>query len=194
MTSHHRRFPDELAFTLNNPIRRLLEPPERLVAKLKVSARDAVLDFGCGTGFFTIPIAKVAARTIGADVSPKMLERTGSYAERSGVRVELIESDGTALRLPDEALDMIFLNHVFHEIERRTLVLSEILRIMRPSGRLVVVERTQGNFLSGRLGPPVIDEKEVIQELEHAGFFLTETIAHGKDTVIVSRRTLDPLG
>ena len=191
MTSHHRRFPDELAFTLNNPIRRLLEPPDRLVAKLNVGARDVVLDFGCGTGFFTIPLAKVSARTIGADVSPEMLERTGSYAKRSGVRVELIESDGTAFKLPDEAVDMVFLNHVFHEIERRTTVLSEFLRIVKTSGRLVVVERTQGNFLCGKLGPPVIDEKEVIRELEHAGFSLAEAIAHGKDTAIVSRRTLN---
>jgi len=191
MTGHHRRFPEGLAFTLNNPIKRLLGHPERLVAKLNVGASDVVLDFGCGTGFFTIPIAKVAARTIGADMSPKMLERTRSYAKRSGVRVDLIENDGTALKLPDEVVDMIFLNHVFHEIERRTMVLAEFLRIMKPSGRLVVVERTQGNFLSRKLGPPVIDKKEVIQELEHAGFSLTEAIAHGKDTAIVSKRALN---
>jgi len=149
-----------------------------------------VVDFGCGPGFFTVPLAKVAGKVIGIDVSPRMLERTASYASRSKVTVELVRNDGTDIRLGDDSVDMILLNHVFHEVEDRPKVLSEFLRIMKPSGRLAIVERTRGRgMLSGKLGPPIINEAEVIKELERAGFTFVRTIPHGKDSIIIAGKT-----
>lgn len=188
--SHHGRFSDRLAFTLNNRIRRLLSPPERLISKLHVGASDVVADFGCGPGFFTIPLAKVAAKVIGIDVSPRMLEKAAFYASKSKVTVEFVKSDGTEISLADESVGLILLNHVFHEVEDRQGVLREFFRIMRPSGRLAIVERTRGQgALSGKVGPPVLNEAEVIKELERAEFTFVETIPHGKDSIIIARKT-----
>jgi len=178
-----------LAFTLSNPIRSFLHPPEQFISKLHVGARDTVVDFGCGTGFFTVPLAKVAGKTIAIDVSSRMLERAASYAKRSGVTVEFMKSDGTEVRLGDESVDLVLLNHVYHEIENRPRVLAEFLRIMRPSGRLAIVERTRGvKMLSGIFGPPIIDETEVIQEIKRAGFIFAQTVPHGKDSIIIGQK------
>jgi len=103
--------------------------------------------------------------------------------------VEFLKSNGTKIGLPDQSVDMVFLNHVFHEIDHRPRVLMEFLRIMKTSGRLVVIEKTQGSrLLGGKLGPPVIDSREVVQEMEHAGFILMQMIAHGSDSIIVGQK------
>jgi len=146
------------------------------------------VDFGCGTGFYTIPIAKVVARTIAVDISPRMLERTDSNARKSGVTVELLRSDGVEIKLGGESVDLIFLNHVFHEVVDKQRVLNEFLRILKPSGRLAIVEKTRGGLFSGKLGPPIIDQREVIQDLERAGFSLAETISCGNDSTIVGKK------
>jgi ubiquinone/menaquinone biosynthesis C-methylase UbiE len=188
--NRHRRFPDRLSFTLNNRIRSFLSPPEELIAKLDVGGRDVVVDFGCGSGFFTVPLANVAGKVIGIDVSPRMLERAASYARRYKLTVEFVRSDGTDIKLGDDSVDMILLNHVFHEVDDRRKVLSEFLRIMKPYGRLAIVERTLGrSILSGKLGPPIINEAEVIKELELAGFTFVRTIPHGKASIIIVRKT-----
>jgi ubiquinone/menaquinone biosynthesis C-methylase UbiE len=187
--NRYRRFLDRLAFTLNNRIRTFLSPPEELVSKLDVGGGDVVVDFGCGPGFFTIPLAKAAGKVIGIDVSPRMLERASSYARRNKLTAEFVRSDGTDIRLGHDSADMILLNHVFHEVDDRRNVLSEFLRIMKPYGRLAIVERTRGrSILSGRLGPPIVNEAEVIKELELAGFRFVRTIPHGKDSIIIARK------
>jgi ubiquinone/menaquinone biosynthesis C-methylase UbiE len=173
---------------LNNRVRRFLERPDRLISKLGLRASDVVVDFGCGPGFYTIPMAKVVARTVALDISPRMLERTDSNARKNGVTVELLTTDGTEIKLGDESVDLIFLNHVLHEVVNRQKVLSEFLRILKPSGRLTVVERTRGRLFSWKLGPPVIDQTEVAQDLERAGFSLAETIAYGNDSIIVGKK------
>ncbi len=184
----HRRFPERLAFILNNRVRKSLEPPDRLISKLNLRPNDVVMDFGCGPGFYTIPLAKRVAKTVAVDVSPHMLEKTLSDAKKNGVIVEPLESDGTELKLSDESVDLIFLNYVFHEITERSRVLSEFLRILKRSGRLAIVERTRGGILMRKVGPPVMDRTEVVGELERGGFSLAETIAHDNTSMIIARK------
>jgi ubiquinone/menaquinone biosynthesis C-methylase UbiE len=146
------------------------------------------MDFGCGPGFYTIPLAKRVAKTVVVDISPHMLERTLSDAKKNGVTVEALESDGTELKLNDESIDLIFLNYVFHEITDKPRVLSEFLRILKRSGRLAIVERTRGGILTRTVGPPVMDRLELAGELERAGFSLDETIAHDNTSMIIARK------
>jgi len=46
------------AFLLDNPIRRLIQPPSELIEKLVINPNDAVVDFGCGLGFYTMNLQK----------------------------------------------------------------------------------------------------------------------------------------
>lgn len=185
----HHRFPDGLAFLLNNPIRRRLSPPDKLIAKLGVSREDIVVDFGCGPGFVTIPLATVTGKAIAVDISQRMLDRAQRYAQRKGVILELVQSDGTSLKLPDGSVDLILLNHVFHEVEDKRRTLSEFLRVLKRSGRVAIVERTRGGRVLRSLGPPVIDGEELKTELESSGFNSVHAISHGKDSIIVGMKS-----
>jgi len=185
----HKRFSDKLAFFLNNPIRRKFSPPERLIEKLGVQPNTVVLDFGCGPGFFLVPAARAAGKAIGVDVSARMLERAAKYAKSSNVPVELIESDGKSIKLPDNSVDLIFLVHVFHEIDDKLLVLKEFLRILKPSGRLAIIERSKDSWMSQRkLGPPVVDVSKVAAQIVQGGFTSNETLQFGTDSIILGRK------
>jgi ubiquinone/menaquinone biosynthesis C-methylase UbiE len=182
----HKRFSDKLAFALNNPIRRILSPPTRLLGKLDIAPSSVVLDFGCGPGFFLIPIAEIAAKTIGVDVSPRMLKKSADQANKNGVNVELLESDGTDIPLPDNSVDLILLVHVFHEVNNKDRVLDEFSRTLRPSGRVAIVERTaQGGVLPCKFGPPVVNESEIREQIRKSRFTLKNSIPNGKDTVFI---------
>jgi len=184
----HKRFPESMAFTLNNRIRRSLEPPDRLVSKLDLKPSNVVMDYGCGPGFFTVPLAKIVSRTIAVDVSPRMLDVAASNARKSGATIEVLRTDGTEIRLEDGTVDLIFLNHVFHEVAQRSRVLSEFLRILKRSGRLAIVERIRGGLFAWAPGPPIIDQAEIVQELERAGFTLTQTIPYGNNSIFIGKK------
>lgn len=184
----HKCFPHRLAFMLNNPIRQHFNPPTRLISKLDIGPGDVVVDFGCGPGYFTVPIAKVAGKTIGIDVSSSMLEKAADYAKKSDVAIELIQSNGTQINLENDSVDIIVLVHVFHEIEERRKALSEFLRILRPSGRLLIVEKTRGGVLAAKFGPPIVNESEIVTEIANAGFVIVKTVAHGTDSIIQGKK------
>jgi len=186
-THTHKRFPERLGFLLYNPIRRRFSPPTQLLSRLGVRDDDVVVDFGCGPGFYTIPLARIAARTIGIDISAGMLQRLRENCEKNAVRVELMQSDGRSINLGEDSIDLILLVHVFHEIGQKAEVLSEFSRILKVSGRLAIVERTKsGGFLAGKFGPPVIDQATVVNSIAGGGFRLIELVCDGQDSVIIA--------
>ena len=192
-TQHHwhKRFPEEQAFLLDNPIRRYFSPPQRLISKINISSSDVVLDFGCGPGFFSIPLAKIARRIIGVDISPRMLERAARNAKKEGVSIEFLQSDGTKITLENDVVDFILLNHVFHEIEDKSAVLSEFHRILKSSGRVAIVERTHKNRAPWKnFGPPVIDEKELTSSIQQNHFELAETVPYGNSSIVFAQKNV----
>jgi len=184
----HKRFPEKLAFLLNNPIRRHLSAPDKLIAKFQIKSGDVAVDFGCGPGYFTIPLARIAQKAIGVDVSPRMLEKAAVYARKNHVTVQLLQSDGTRIDLPDGSVDVIFLVHVFHEIEDKTKVLSEFVRILKHSGRLLIIEKTHGGLLASRVGPPVVSSSEILGEIVNAGLQDVGTISQGNDSIAQGKK------
>jgi ubiquinone/menaquinone biosynthesis C-methylase UbiE len=185
----HKRFPDKLAFMLDNRIRRLLSPPERLISKLGIGSNDVVVDFGCGPGFFLIPIAKIAGRAIGIDVSPHMLERAAQRAKKEDLTIQFLQSDGTDIRLEDGTVNLILLNNVFHEVGDKPGLLGEFRRILTPLGRLAIVERTREvNGLWAKFSPPLIDEKELAHDIQQTGFRLAQPIPYGKSSIVIAQK------
>jgi ubiquinone/menaquinone biosynthesis C-methylase UbiE len=183
----HKCFPERLSFLLYNPIRQRLNPPERLISKLGVGDKDTVIDFGCGPGFYTIPLARIKSRTIGIDISAKMLKQARQHAKKAGVRVELMQSEGISIGLEDESVDLVILVHVFHETEDKDHVLREFFRLLKSSGRLIIVERTRANsFLGRKFGPPVIEQGDVIHAITKVGFAVIDLVQHGEDSVFIA--------
>lgn len=163
-----RPFPAWLSFHLDNRLRRRYHPPERLIDALGVKSTDAVLDFGCGPGFYTVPFTKVAGEVVAIDIQPKMLQKVSRRAENNGLKIKTIQSNGQSIPLLDGYFNVIFLSGVYHELAEKRKVLTELKRVLKSNGRIMIRERTEkGHFSPGR---PAVDPIEVADDLRAIGF------------------------
>ncbi len=180
----HPRFSASMAFLLNNPIRRWSDhSPQKFIRLLEVQRNWAVMDFGCGPGFYTIPFARAAGRVVAVDVQPEMLRKAAAYAGKAGVKVESVESDGVRIPLPDSSFDLVFLSHVYHEIEDKRGALLEFRRLLKVGGRVAVREKTEKTWFP--LGPPVIPVATIESGLGDAGFGQVSTVGGGGSRIVL---------
>jgi demethylmenaquinone methyltransferase/2-methoxy-6-polyprenyl-1,4-benzoquinol methylase len=111
-----------------------------------------VLDIGCGTGDLTINIARQAKKNTeitGLDYSLPMLEKARRKALRAGVEKQagFIEGDASNLPFPDVHFDVAAISFAFRNLTYKNPVgashLAEVLRVLKPGGRYVIVESSQ---------------------------------------------------
>ena len=106
----------------------------------RIRAGESVLDLGCGAGFDTFIAAQCVGldgRVVGIDLSPEMLAvaRAGQ-AERGFPRVEFCVAPVEALPFPGASFDSAISNGVLNLVPDKPTALREILRVLRPGGRL----------------------------------------------------------
>lgn len=135
--------PPWMSFTLTNVFRRMTQDPDRILGRF-IRPGDVVLDIGCGPGFFTVPMARMAGETgsvVAVDIHPGMLERTRKRAARAGVsgrvRLHLAEKDRLGL---DIRADFALAFWMAHEVPDPGLLFAGIRAALKPEGRLLLVE------------------------------------------------------
>ena len=126
---------------------------DRLVAALQLSGSDRVLDAGCGLGLGLIACAKrlTTGKAVGIDLwaakdlSNNNPEATLANAAAEGVtdRVEVQTGDVTRLPFSDSAFDAVISMTVIHNIhsrDGRDQALGELVRVLKPGGRLAIFD------------------------------------------------------
>jgi demethylmenaquinone methyltransferase/2-methoxy-6-polyprenyl-1,4-benzoquinol methylase len=112
----------------------------RLAAAAAVRSGDRVLDAACGTGDLAIADLKAGAgKVTGLDFSAKMLER----ARAKHAAIEWVQGDMLALPFADETFDAATVGFGVRNVENLDLGLRELRRVLRPGGRLAILEITQ---------------------------------------------------
>lgn len=148
------KFPDSLGFLLDNPIRRFLEKPADRIRKLGL-VNGAVLEVGCGPGFFNLPLAENNRLVVAFDVSAKFLKRAHrKVVESDAMNIFFMRCEASKIPLKDGSFDYMFVHFVYHELDNRDDFIEEAWRVLKNEGKVVMVdvEPTRG---WGRLfGPP----------------------------------------
>jgi demethylmenaquinone methyltransferase/2-methoxy-6-polyprenyl-1,4-benzoquinol methylase len=112
----------------------------RLAAEAAVRTGDRVLDAACGTGDLAIADLKAGAgKVTGLDFSEKMLER----ARAKHTAIEWLQGDMLALPFADGTFDAATVGFGVRNVEDLALGLRELRRVLRPGGRLAILEITQ---------------------------------------------------
>ncbi len=117
------------------------ESLEWLREELRLHGAERVLDAGCGPGLVACHLAPFAAEVVGVDATPAMVAKARELAaERGCENVTFLE--GTMERLPFErgAFDGVVTRYTFHHVLDAARVTSELVRVCRPGGRVVVCD------------------------------------------------------
>jgi ubiquinone/menaquinone biosynthesis C-methylase UbiE len=98
-----------------------------------------VLDYGCGPGSYTIPLAELvgeSGKVYALDIHPLAIRKVQNIASKKQLaNVETILSDCQA-GLPDNSLDAVLLYDIFHHLSDPDMVLRELHRVLKPDGIL----------------------------------------------------------
>ncbi|HBT47758.1 MAG TPA: ubiquinone biosynthesis protein UbiE [Peptococcaceae bacterium] len=97
-----------------------------------------ILDIGCGTGNFSIELARLGARVTGIDVSEPMLEKAREKAAREGVTVRFLRADARRLPFEEGTFDAVVSVTALEFVTDLRAALQEAYRVLRAGGRLVV--------------------------------------------------------
>lgn len=160
---------------------------KRVLSSIKLVEGDVFMDAGCGDGF----ISREASKIVGADGKIWAVDRYSQSLDilREKVReegienLEVLEADLTQkLPLEDEKVDLCLMANVLHGFlynEELDQVIPELLRILKPGGRLAIVEFKK---IEGTPGPPLssrITAEDVNSALESRGFRSLEELEVG---------------
>ena len=165
--------PEERA-KLDSPERRAEMPPEVTLVKAGIKPGDIILDIGCGTGYFTLPAARMVGpkgMVYALDVSGVMLTELRAKAASLGFfNIHALQAARGKLKMPEADATLALLSDVLHEVDDKKVFLAAIGAALKPGARLAVIEWVKKETPKG---PPVkerIAEDEMQVLLKSAGF------------------------
>jgi ArsR family transcriptional regulator len=142
---------------------------------LRLMPRMEIADLGAGEGTFSQLLAQRAERVIAVDNSEKMIEYGRMMAARNGIsNIDYRQGDLEDLPIAGESVDLAFFSQALHHAQHPEKAVAEAHRILRPGGRVAVLDLVRHNFEQARemyadiwLG---FGEAELLRFLKTAGF------------------------
>jgi len=130
---------------------------DALLSTLGVRGSMKVLEIGCGEGANLHVFKKSGARLFGID----LFEQKLSFAGQHNPHAYFAAADAAALPFADNSFNLVFCKDVLHHIEHKAAVINEMVRVCRPSGRVVLIEANGSHPLWRLFGTIVSAERGV---------------------------------
>lgn len=159
--------------------------PENNIKKAGILDGTTIADFGCGTGAYTLAVAKLFSKSVvyAIDVQKPLLERVETEAKHNHLNnirtvwADIEKNNGTRLR--HESVDWVIVSNTLFLSPHKDVILKEAFRVLHKKGNILVVEWS-GSF--GGMGPmpeQVVTENEAKTLLQQTGFEIASVIDAG---------------
>lgn len=173
----------------------------RVLARARLAGGEDVLDVGCGTGTLAVAAAKAApgVKVTGLDADGAILERARRRAADADLDIAFDEASATELPYDDSSFDVVLSTLFFHHLsdEAKHRAAAEVLRVLRPGGRVAVADlgRPQDPLMrvAVRLTVQALDGVETTA-LNVRGDLPSVLVAAGLREVAVRDRVRAPTG
>lgn len=168
-------------------------------ALIKVLNYKVVADLGAGEGTLAQLLAQRAEKVIAVDLSPKMVEFGQNLAVQNGLsNLEYRIGDIEAPPIENDSLDLAILSQALHHAEHPQRALDAAFRILKPGGRLIVLDLLLHTFEEARemyadrwLG---FSESDLATMMEKSGFVQIETVVADRESEAPKFQTLLGIG
>ncbi|WP_413175336.1 class I SAM-dependent methyltransferase [Anabaena azotica] len=163
---------------LQRPNREAEEKPSQIINLLNLKPDQIVADIGAGTGYLSFLIAPLLpqGKVLAVDIQPEMLEIIEYFKQEKKINnIEPTLATLTNPNLPPESIDLAIMVDAYHELAYPQEVMTEIVKALKPGGRVVLVEyRAENPFIMiKRLHK--MTQKQVKKEMQAVGLIFQET-------------------
>lgn len=149
--------------------------PEEILEQVDIYSNMHIADFGCGNGYFSIPMAKTAeeGRVYALDVMKDSLEAVESKAELENIsNIETIHCNLEIIngsKLDNESIDLVLLRNILFQSQKKSEIIKEAKRVLKDNNMLVLVEWIKASSLAPKNGW-LISKEEAQQLVKLEGF------------------------
>ena len=161
---------------LESEDRKIWQNPNKILGAVALQLEWVAADLGCGSGYFTVPLSLKVRKVYAIDVQKEMLNFLEDKMKRLKIEnIELLLSDSDEIPLEDECVDFLISVNTLHEFGDGKTMISEMKRVMKRDGRLLIVDfkKEETGF-----GPPVgirVSKEQAISLFEGKGFALSKS-------------------
>jgi ABC-2 type transport system ATP-binding protein len=115
----------------------------------ELSDLGEVVEFGCGTGYFTQTIVQKATHVVATDLSDDLLEMARTRLKENP-NITTQKEDCMETSFPAKKFDSVFLANVIHIIENPLKAIQESHRILKDDGRLIIISFTKAQLIGNK--------------------------------------------
>lgn len=166
---------------LERPEREFEENTSLLLKNLGLTPGMNIADIGAGSGYYSTRLSKLIGngKVYAVDVEPEMLEYLNNRIKKEKYsNIITVLGTETSISLPNESLDMILLVDVYHEFSYPKEMGSTMYRLLKPNGKIVLVEfRSEDNSVPIKTIHKM-SEKQAIKEFKEVGFQMEKNISN----------------
>jgi len=148
--------------------------PDNVVAQLGIQPGWVVADLGCGSGFYTLPAAKLTGpigKVHAVDILDSKLAVTLSSARQQGLKnifVYKADLDNPLIQIDEATCDLVIVASVIHQVYSKESLIKNIYRILKTGGKLLVVDWKKEASVFGPAMDSRISKEDVEKLMTHA--------------------------
>lgn len=155
--------------------------PEAILEQLTLRDNMRVADFGCGHGYFSLPLASLVnqGKVYALDVVEEALQAVNSQVQLEGVtNIETIHCNleiSAGSKLTEDSIDLVLLANILFQSQKKSAILKEAKRVLKKGGQLVLIEWITGSSLAPKQGW-FISKEEARKLIEAEGLTLDKEL------------------